>query len=149
MAKARVKKMNLPDAPKPTKAVKAFDPREKERQQRLAEHRDLRLRIDEGKILCFWDKARVSKLRRLWEEGYTVAYIAREVGCSPKTAQGRLEYELKCGRIEKRLQRASPEQVDSIVNRFKAGESVNTISKEMKMSRYRITEILKIKEVLK
>lgn len=149
MAKAKVRNMNLPDAPKPTRAVKAFDPREKERQQRLSEHRDLNLRIDEGKVLCFWDKARVSKLRRLWGEGYSVAYIAREVGCSPKTAQGRLEYELKSGNIEKRLQRASPEQVDSILNRFKAGESINTISKEMRMTRYRVTEILKSKGVIK
>lgn len=149
MSQARVKPMNLPDAPKPTKAVKAFDPREKERQQRLSEHRELKLRIDEGKVLCFWDKARVCKLRRLWSEGYSVAYIAREVGCSPKTAQGRLEYELKSGTIEKRLQRASPEQVDSIINRFKAGESINTISKELRMTRYRVTEILKTKGVIK
>lgn len=145
MSKARVKQINLPDAPKPTRSVKAFDPREKERQQRLAEHRELHLRIDEGKVLCFWDKARVSKLRRLWGEGFSVAYIAREVGCSPKTAQGRLELELKQGNIEKRLQRASADQVVSIVNRYKAGESINTISKEMKMSRYRVTEILKTK----
>ena len=70
MSVAKVKKMNLPDAPKPTRAMKVVDPREKERQQRLQEAQgkglNLKLRIDEGKPLCFWDKARLAKLRRLW-----------------------------------------------------------------------------------
>lgn len=140
--KARIKVKNLPDAPKPTKPTKAKDPREIERQQRISEHREMNLRIDQGKPLCFWDRARQSKLRRLWEEGYNVETIAREIGCSKSVCKNRLDFELKQGRIKKRRKQATPEEVDSIVNRRKAGESYSMIAKEMKMSRYAVTKIL-------
>ena len=125
--------MNLPDAPKPTRAVKAVDPREKERQQRLQEAQgkglNLKLRIDEGKPLCFWDKARLAKLRRLWEEGFQIPYIARETGCTSSSCKDRIRYEIKQGRLENRRKDATTEQITSIVNRYKAGERINTISK--------------------
>lgn len=146
MSVAKVKKMNLPDAPKPTRAMKVVDPREKERQQRLQEAQgkglNLKLRIDEGKPLCFWDKARLAKLRRLWEEGFQVAYIARETGCTPSSCKDRIRYEIKQGRLENRRKDATSEQIQSIINRYKAGESIQLIAKEMKMSRYRVTNIL-------
>ena len=146
MAVARVKNMNLPDAPEPTKAKRTFDPREKERQQRLQEAQgkglNLKMRIDEGKPLCFWDKARLAKLRRLWEEGFQVPYIARETGCTPSSCKDRIRYEIKQGRLEKRRKDATSEQIQSIINRYKAGESIQLIAKEMKMSRYHVTNIL-------
>lgn len=146
MSVAKIKKMNLPDAPKPTRAVKVVDPREKERQQRLQEAQgkclNLKLRIDEGKPLCFWDKARLAKLRRLWEEGFQVAYIARETGCTPSSCKDRIRYEIKQGRLENRRKDATSEQIQSIINRYQAGESIKLIAKEMKMSRYRVTNIL-------
>ena len=146
MSVAKVKKMNLPDAPKPTRAVKVVDPREKERQQRLQEAQgkglNLKLRIDEGKPLCFWDKARLAKLRRLWEEGFQVPYIARETGCTPSSCKDRIRYEIKQGRLENRRKNATSEQIQSIINRYQAGESIQLIAKEMKMSRYRVTNIL-------
>ena len=146
MSVAKVKKMNLPDAPKPTRAMKVVDPREKERQQRLQEAQgkglNLKLRIDEGKPLCFWDKARLAKLRRLWEEGFQVAYIARETGCTPSSCKDRIRYEIKQGRLQNRRKDATSEQIQSIINRYKAGESIQLIAKEMKMSRYRVTNIL-------
>ena len=146
MSVARVKNMNLPDAPKPTRAMKVVDPREKERQQRLQEAQgkglNLRLRIDEGKPLCFWDKARLAKLRRLWEEGFQVAYIARETGCTPSSCKDRIRYEIKQGRLQNRRKDATSEQIQSIINRYKAGESIQLIAKEMKMSRYHVTNIL-------
>lgn len=146
MSVAKVKKMNLPDAPKPTKAMKVVDPREKERQQRLQEAQgkglNLKLRIDEGKPLCFWDKARLAKLRRLWEEGFQIPYIARETGCTPSSCKDRIRYEIKQGRLENRRKDATSEQIQSIINRYQAGESIQLIAKEMKMSRYRVTNIL-------
>ena len=136
--------MNLPDAPKPTKPFHYVDPRDKERQQRLQEHRDLNLvAIKEGKPLCFWDSARKAKLKRLWEEGYSVKYIAREVGCSESICRDRIRYEIKCGRLEKRRKEVTEEQIQSIVSRYKAGMSLNNIAKEMLMSRYQVTNILK------
>ena len=146
MSVAKVKKMNLPSAPKPTRAVKVVDPREKERQQRLQEAQgkglNLKLRIDEGKPLCFWDKARLAKLRRLWEEGFQIPYIARETGCTPSSCKDRIRYEIKQGRLQNRRKDATSEQIQSIINRYKAGESIQLIAKEMKMSRYRVTNIL-------
>lgn len=144
MSEARVKKMVLPDAPKPTRAYRFVDPREKERQQRLAEHRDLNLvGIKEGKPLCFWDSARKAKLKRLWEEGFNVKTIAREVGCTESVCRDRIRYEIKCKRLEKRRQELTEEQVQSMISRYKAGMSLNMIAKEMMMSRYHVTNILK------
>ena len=144
MSKATVRKMNLPDAPKPTKPFHYIDPRDKERQQRLQEHRDLNLvAIKEGKPLCFWDSARKAKLKRLWEEGENVKTIAREVGCSESICRDRIRYEMKCGRIEKRRKEVTEEQIQSIVSRYKAGMSLNNIAKEMLLSRYQVTNILK------
>ena len=144
MSGAKVRKMNLPDAPKPTKPFHYVDPRDKERQQRLQEHRDLNLvAIKEGKPLCFWDSARKAKLKRLWEEGYSVKYIAREVGCAESVCRDRIRYEIKCGRVDKRRKEVTEEQIQSIVSRYKAGMSLNNIAKEMLMSRYQVTTILK------
>ena len=144
MSKAKVRKMNLPDAPKPTKPFHYVDPREKERQQRLDEHKSLNLiGITKSSPLCFWDKARQAKLRRLWEEGWQVKHIARECGCTESVCRDRIRYEIKCGRLERRRKEVTEEQIQSIVSRYKAGESLNNIAKEMLLSRYHVTNILK------
>lgn len=144
MSGAKLRKMNLPDAPKPTKPFHYVDPREKERQQRLAEHKNLNLiGITKSAPLCFWDKARQSRLRRLWEEGWQVKYIARECGCTESVCRDRIRYEIKCGRLERRRKELTEEQIGSIVSRYKAGESLNNIAKEMLLSRYQVTNILK------
>ena len=136
--------MNLPDAPKPTKPYKYVDPREKERQQRLAEHKSLNLiGITKSSPLCFWDKARQSRLRRLWEEGWKVSHIARECGCTESVCRDRIRYEIKCGRLERRRKEVTEEQIQSMVSRYKAGMSLNNIAKEMLLSRYQVTSILK------
>ena len=143
-AKASVRKMNLPDAPKPTKPFHYVDPREKERQQRLAEHKNLNLiGITKSSPLCFWDKARQSRLRRLWEEGWQVKHIARECGCTESVCRDRIRYEIKCGRLGRRRKDVTEEQIRSIVSRYKAGESLNNIAKEMLLSRYHVTNMLK------
>ena len=139
-----MRKMNLPDAPKPTKPFHYIDPREKERQQRLAEHKSLNLvGITKSTPLCFWDKARQARLRRLWEDGWQVKYIARECGRTESVCRDRIRYEIKCGRLEKRRKEVTEEQIQSIVSRYKAGMSLNNIAKEMLLSRYQVTNILK------
>ena len=144
MSGAKVRKMNLPDAPKPTKPYKYVDPREKERQQRLAEHKSLNLvGITKSTPLCFWDKARQARLRRLWEEGWKVSHIARECGCTESVCRDRIRYEIKCGRLERRRKEVTEEQIRSMVSRYKAGMSLNNIAKEMLLSRYQVTSILK------
>lgn len=144
MSGAKVRKMVLPDAPKPTKPFHYVDHRDKERQQRLQEHRDLNLvAIKEGKPLCFWDSARKAKLKRLWEEGFNVKTIASEVGCTESVCRDRIRYEIKCGRLERRRKEVTEEQIQSIVSRYKAGESLNNIAKEMLLSRYHVTNILR------
>lgn len=146
MSGAKIRKMVLPDAPPPTKPYKYVDPREKERQQRLAEHKNLSpnlVGIRDGKPLCFWDKARQARLRRLWEDGWQVKHIARECGCTESICRDRIRYEIKCGRLEKRRKEVTEEQIQSIVSRYKAGMSLNNIAKEMLLSRYQVTNILK------
>lgn len=64
-------------------------------------------------------------------------------GCSESICRDRIRYEIKCGRLEKRRQEVTEEQIQSIVSRYKAGMSLNNIAKEMLMSRYQVTNILK------
>ena len=146
MAVARVKKMNLPDAPKPTRATKAYDPREKEREQRLQEAcgkgLNMKVRIDEGKPLCFWDRARVSKLRRLWNEGYPVKYIARECGAQEKATHNKITQEISYGRLEPRRKDLSAEDIERIYRLRDAGMSIKLIAKDMKRSAVRVKKIL-------
>lgn len=148
MAKAKIRKINLPDAPNPTKASRYKDPREIERAKRIQEHNNINFDKTKDRRLCFWDSARTAKLRRLWEEGFTVSYIAREVGCEESVCRDRIRYEIKCGRAKRRRKEATEEQIQSIINRYKAGESLSAISKEMMLSRYYVTNIL-VKEGVK
>lgn len=144
MSQAKIKVKHLPDAPKPTKAVRYCDPREKERQQRLAEHRELNLKISEGKTLCFWDKARVSKLHRLWNEGFSVKYITREVAApSVKVTQKKLDYEIKCGRIKARRKRLTKDEISKIMRMKKAGMKPIEIAKDMRVSACCIRKVIK------
>jgi len=138
-----VKKINLPDAPKPTKAVRSIDPREKERQQRLQEaHRRMRDRNDEIRPKCFWDSARTAKLRRLWNEGYPVKYIARECGSQEKTTHNKISFEIKAGRLEPRRKGLTAEDIERIYRLRDAGMSIKLIAKDMKRSAVRIKKVL-------
>ena len=143
-------KRKLPDAPKPTRAMKAYDPREKERQQRLQEAcgkgLNMKVRIDEGKPLCFWDRARVSKLRRLWNEGYPVKYIARECGAQEKATQNKITQEISYGRLEPRRKDISTEEVERIYRLRDAGMSIKLIAKDMKRSAVRVKKVLEERE---
>lgn len=143
MSVARMKKMNLPDAPKPTKAVKTTDPREMERQQRLLEARGrLNNKNDKVKPKDFWDKARMAKLRRLWIEGWPVKHIARECGAEEKVTQNRITMEIQYGRLESRRRDLTAEDIERIYRLRDAGMSIKLIAKDMKRSAVRIKKIL-------
>jgi DNA-binding NarL/FixJ family response regulator len=145
MAEARVRKMNLPDAPKPTRSVKYQDPRDKEREQRLREAQgksyEMRKR-NEGKPIRFWDEARVAKLRRLWNEGESSNYIAREVGADIKTVQNRLTVEIRAGRLESRKRPMTDEEVEKIYRLFDAGMTRKQIAKDLRRAPLTIQKIL-------
>jgi hypothetical protein len=145
MAVARVRKMNLPDAPKPTRSVKYQDPRDKEREQRLREAQgksyEMRKR-NEGKPIRFWDEARVAKLRRLWNEGESSNYISREVGADIKTVQNRLTVEIRAGRLESRKRPMTDEEVEKIYRLFDAGMTRKQIAKDLRRAPLTIQKIL-------
>jgi hypothetical protein len=145
MAEARVRKMNLPDAPKPTRSVKYQDPRDKEREQRLREAQgksyEMRKR-NEGKPIRFWDEARVAKLRRLWNEGESSNYISREVGADIKTVQNRLTVEIRAGRLESRKRPMTDEEVEKIYRLFDAGMTRKQIAKDLRRAPLTIQKIL-------
>lgn len=145
MAVARVRKMNLPDAPEPTRSVKYQDPREKEREQRLREAQgksyEMRKR-NEGKPIRFWDEARLAKLRRLWNEGEPSNYIAREVGADIKTVQNRLTVEIRAGRLESRKRPMTKEEVEKIYRLFDAGMTRKQIAKDLRRAPLTIQKIL-------
>jgi len=145
MAEARVRKMNLPDAPKPTRSVKYQDPREKEREQRLKEAQGKSLEMrkrNEGKPIRFWDEARLAKLRRLWNEGESTNYIAREVGADIKAVQNRITVEIRGGRLESRKRPMTEEEVEKIYRMRDAGMSRKQIAKDMRRSPHTIIKIL-------
>ena len=68
---------------------------------------------------------------------------------SNKNIPGSIRYEIKCGRLEKRRQEVTEEQIQSMISRYEAGMSLNMIAKEMMMSRKKVTMILEEKGVKK
>lgn len=148
MSQARVRKMVLPDAPKPTKAVRAEDPRDIDRGRRIREMKEINLRnesqrIDNGKHLCFWDKSRTGKLIRLWNEGYPIKEIARECGASPDVTKNRISYEVKCGRIKSRKRTLTNDEREKICKLRKSGMAIYMIAKDMKCSTKTVMNVIK------
>lgn len=143
MSQARIRKTNLPDAPKPTRAVRAEDPRDIEKAKRVIEHRELHLQKDREFVVHFWDEARLCKLRRLWNEGYAVSYIARECGCGEKKCANRLSYEIKVGRIKKRNEYVSEENKAKIYKLYNAGMSSVQLAKEFKIHKNSVSRIVR------
>lgn len=146
MSVARVKKMNLPDAPKPTRSVKYSDPWEKERGEKWQE--------SEGKDLCnlhngpvkkiqFWDNARLAKLRRLWKEGCPISEIARECGAELTATQNRITLEISYGRVESRKRKLTQDDIERIYRLRDAGMSIKLIAKDMRRSTVTINKVLK------
>ena len=151
MSQARVKRINLPDAPKPTKAVRAEDPRDIDRGRRIREMKEINLRneaqrIDNGKHLCFWDKSRSGKLIRLWNEGCPIKEIARECGANPDVTKNRISYEIKCGRIKTRKRTLTDDEREKICKMRDSGMKIQMIAKDMKCSTKTVMNILKERE---
>ena len=148
MSQARVRKMVLPNAPKQTKAVRVEDPREVDRGRRIREMKEMKLvspsqKIDNGKQLCFWDKARVGKLQRLWNEGCPIKEIARECGANPDVTKNRISYEIKCGRIKTRKRTLTDDEREKICKMRDSGMKIQMIAKDMKCSTKTVMNILK------
>ena len=148
MSKAYVKKMVLPDAPKPTKPMRVDYPREKERALRLMEHHEINLnpknKAKPGpQGAWFWDKARLSKLRRMYNEGYPVKEIARECGASSENAcQLRINKEIASGVLKPRKRHFSDDEKQKMVEMRKAGMLLQDIAKDFKTSKDNVKQIL-------
>lgn len=144
MSQAKIRKMNLPDAPKPTKPYGGGDPREKENAQRRLEHREIVPGRWKGQHVPFWDRARVHKLHRLWNEGYGVKAIMREIAApNVDVVRNRLRYDIKCGKIQPRRKHLTEEEIAKVMRMRKAGMDCVQIAKEMRFSAYGIRKVIK------
>lgn len=151
MSKAFVKRMVLPDAPKPTKSMRVDDPRDKERAMRLMEHHEIDLQrlTPNGKKKTgpqkawFWDDARVTKLRRMYNEGYPVKEIARECGARNVNAcQEKINKEIAAGNLERRNKRLSAEDIRKIVDMRETGMRVQDIAKDLRTTKDSVKGVL-------
>lgn len=143
MSKAIIKVQHLPDAPEPTKPYSGGDPREQENAQRIMEHRNIILGKPDGHV-PFWDRARVNKLHRLWNEGYGTKFIMRNVAApNEQVVLKRLRYDIKEGRIEPRRKTLTDDEKEKVFRMKNAGMDIIQIAKEMRMSVYRINKIIK------
>lgn len=143
MSKARIRKMNLPDAPKPTRAVRAEDPRDIERGKRIMEHKEFNFSNSKNFKVIFWDEARLCKLRRLWNEGCPITEIARECGCDREKALARVDYEVRSGNLERRHKAVSAEDKAKIYKLFKAGMTRDQLAKDFKIHKGSINRIVR------
>jgi DNA-binding CsgD family transcriptional regulator len=144
MPKAKIKKKKLPDAPPPTKPIRVEDPREIERAKRIREGRSINFDKDNKTFSPFWDDARLSKMRRMWEEGYLVKDIAREIGCvNVKQCHNRIGKEIEAGRLVVRKNAISQEDIDGIEMRYRAGMACKEIARDTKISMTTVYKVIK------
>jgi hypothetical protein len=144
MPKAKIKKKKLPDAPPPTKPIRVEDPREIERAKRIREGRNINFDKDNKTFSPFWDDARISKMRRMWEEGYLVKDIAREIGCvNIKQCHNRIDREIREGRLFRRKNTITQDDIDGIEMRYQAGMACKEIAKETKLSMTTVYKVIK------
>lgn len=144
MPKAKIKKKKLPDAPPPTKPIRVEDPREIERAKRIREGRNINFDKNNKTIAPFWDEARLSKMRRMWEEGYLVKDIAREIGCvNEKQCHNRIGWDIREGRLVGRKNNITQDDIDGIEMRYRAGMACKEIAKETKLSMTTVYKVIK------
>jgi hypothetical protein len=144
MPKAKIKKKKLPDAPPPTLPIRVEDPREIERAKRIREGRNINFDKDNKTFSPFWDDARLSKMRRMWGEGYLVKDIAREIGCvNEKQCHNRIDREIREGRLFRRKNTITQDDIDGIEMRYQAGMACKEIAKETKLSMTTVYKVIK------
>lgn len=125
----------MPPAPKPTRARKIDDPREVERARRIREHREYDFSKDKNKKVVFWDEARLAKMRRMWNEGFLVEEISREIGChNVKQCHNRIDRDIADGILKRRRVRITAEEYDGIAMRLKAGMKPKEIATDLRLS---------------
>lgn len=144
MAKARIKVDSLPPAPKPTKPYDGGDPWDHEYRRRGLENRDNLPHKDNRGHVPFWDRPRVAKLHRLWNEGYGIKHIMRNVAApNEEVVIKRLQYDMKEGRIQPRKKTLTDDELAKVKRMKDAGMDLVQIAKEMRMSVFRLNKILK------
>lgn len=99
--KAKIRNINLPDAPPPTKARRVIDPWEK----RLYEDAVRCPNIDrfQPKTTANWTDARIEKMKTMWLDGFVATDIAPHVGGNIKATTNKLHYMVSRGVIPKRV----------------------------------------------
>lgn len=98
--KATVKKMRLPDAPKPTLPHRTIDPWER----KLYEDAVRCPNIDQfqNKSQVTWTDERTNTMREMWLDGFIAKEIAPFVGGNIKATTNKLHYMVTKGIIPKR-----------------------------------------------
>ena len=143
MPKAFIKRRVLPDAPKPTKPVRALDPRDLVKVERALERREIECKKDKPKTRTpYWDAPRVNKLRRLYKEGLPIKEIARQIGCELKPCQSRISKELANGDLQPRQKRLNAEQVRAVIDMRRAGMMYKDIAKHFGVTENAVMKII-------
>ena len=107
--KAFVKKGTLPDAPAPTKPVKAIDPWEKAYFEGL-QHGPALGEFQPKTQVTEWTDKRCETISEMWKAGLMVKEIAPHVGGNIKATQNKISYMISRGQLPKRRKKFTQEE---------------------------------------
>lgn len=130
--KCSMRKIVLPPAPEPTKPVRIFTKSEMIVQKRFEEEDLSRHRRSRGDS---WKEAETKTAIDLWEEGCSIAEIAKQLGRTEASVEGKIHREREKGRIIRRRAKTWTEKDDQkLAELIAEGKKQSEIAKELKVS---------------
>lgn len=116
--KAKVKKMVLPDAPKPTKPMRVLPPWEQHMYESMANSPDAG-HFKQKEPYKKWTQEELDIIEKMWCEGRIAVDIAPKVGGNIRATQNKITYMISKGLLPKRRNTISEEEYKEIKEEMK------------------------------
>ena len=131
--KCLIKPRNLPPAPKPTKSVRVYTKSEMNVPKRFEDENMSLHPARNGRES--WTKAETKAALELWEEGNAVEDIAKMLGRTTGSVEGKINRERGKGKTaRRRAGNWTDKDTDMLMSLLEAGKKYSEIAKEMHVS---------------
>lgn len=143
--KCSIRKIVLPPAPEPTKPVRVFTKSEMNVPKRFEDENMSLHPARNGRES--WTKAETKAALELWEEGKAVEDIAKMLGRTTGSVEGKINRERGKGKTaRRRAGNWTDKDTDTLMSLLEAGKKYSEIAKEMHVSISTIQKHLKEKK---
>lgn len=140
--KAFVKKVNLPDAPAPTKPVTGLDYFERKKLESLARTPHLSDGVKPRVVNTLSDEER-AEMMEPWKDGLSPKDIALEMNKEIKYITNKLWYLTNTGILQKKRTKLSEEEIEEIRKEFKNGVKVSDICRQHTIGQKLVKKVTK------